>query len=400
MPACRSLDCVSVFALTSDDAACVLDSAEGFDANDAYSREYAHGVPRFGSPVRLAVPRREQLTFFGDADYAQGFAASIARARALGWQISEIDFAPFLATAQLLYEGPWVAERYAAIGQFMEQHGEALHPVTRAILDGGKPVSAVDTFRAQHRLQILRRQCAAVWRDHDALLTPTAGTIYRIDEVLANPRQLNANLGYYTNAVNLLDLSAVAVPAGFRGDGLPFGVTLVAPAGADRSLLHAAAALHHASVATLGATQTRAPAPTSAPDVAPGHVPLVVCGAHLSGLPLNHQLASRGAHLLRATRTAPTYRLYALPGGPPARPGLIRVAEGGSAIEVEVWAVPSQQLGEFIAAIPAPLGVGKVVLEDGAVCTGFLCEPYALAGAADITGLGGWRAWLAQAANP
>ena len=257
----------------------------------------------------------------------------------------------------------------------------------------------MDTFRAQYRLQALRRQCAALWRDFDALLTPTAATIYRIDEVLANPRQLNTNLGYYTNAVNLLALCAVAVPAGFRSDGLPFGVTLVAPAGADRALLHVAATLHHASVPRLDATQTRTPVPTSAPSMAAGYVPLVVCGAHMSGLTLNDQLLSRGAYLVRAARTAPTYRLYALPGGPPARPGLIRVAEDGSAIDVEIWAVPQTELGGFIAAIPAPLGVGKVSLEDGSACTGFLCEPYALSGATDITPLGGWRAWLAQAAN-
>lgn len=392
VPACRSLDAVSIFALTATDAGRVLDVAQGFDADDPYSRElHLDASPK--AQLRIGVPRPSQLDFFGDAAYRTLFEAAFGRVRDLGATVVEVDIAPFLECARLLYEGPWVAERYAAIAEFIAEQPSALHPITRQITEGGARPSAVDAFRAQYRLRALQRSASAVWRHIDALLLPTAGTIYTIEEVLRDPIRLNSNLGAYTNFVNLLDLAAVAVPAGFRPDGLPFGVTLVAPTGADHWLLDWAARMHRTYVATLGALELPVPSPESRVAVSAG-VQIAVCGAHMAGLPLNHQLVQRGACLVRATRTAANYRFYALPGGPPRRPGLVRVAQDGAAIEVEVWSVPEARLGSLVAAIPAPLGIGKLELADGEVVSGFVCESYAVAGATDITEFGGWRAYM------
>ena len=400
VPACRSLDCVSVFALTAGDAARVLAVAEGLDPEDPYSRRLAaRPLPRPGAGLRVGVPRADQLEFFGDADAPGLFAAAAARLAGLGAALVEIDLAPFLEAARLLYEGPWVAERWAAVGAFLEASPEAVWPVTRAIIEGGRRPAAVEAFRAQYRLLELRRAAEAAWARADVLLTPTAGTIFRIAEVEAEPVRRNTDLGRYTNFVNLLDLAAVALPAGFRADGLPLGVTLLAPAGSDAALLELAGLAHAAAGLPLGATGRPCPPAPAGPAGAlapPGTIPLAVCGAHLQGLPLNHQLTDRGAHLVARTRTAPAYRFYALPGGPPRRPGLVRVAEGGGAVEVEVWAVPAAELGGFVAGIPSPLGIGTLLLADGAAVPGFICEPFAVDGAEDITALGGWRAFLAR----
>ena len=393
VPACRSLDAVSIFALSAADAECVLNVAEGFDESDPFSRQIDKTKDVPSASFRFGVPRPDQLEFFGDDEYRALFDRSVARLTDLGGVAVTIDFAPFLETARLLYEGPWVAERYAAIASFIEQQPESLHPVTLKIIGAGADLKAIDAFRAQYNLKELQRKTAAVWRDIDVLITPTAGTIYRIDEVEAEPIRLNSNLGCYTNFVNLLDFSGVAIPAGFRRDGLPFGVTLVAPAGCDRALLHLGAKLHHASVKTLGALDVPVPAPTQTTTFK-SDIRVVVCGAHLSGLPLNHQLTDRGATLVEATQTASKYRFYALPGGPPKRPGLVRVPSGGAAIAVEVWSVPHDQFGSFVAGIPAPLGIGKVELADGSQCSGFICEGYGVNGAEDITHLGSWREYV------
>ena len=312
----------------------------------------------------------------------------------------EIDFAPFFDAARMLYEGPWLAERYAAVGRFMDANPGALFPVTEQIIAGGKHASAADAHEAAYKLKTLQRAAAAAWAQADFIVTPTAGTIYTIAAIAADPIRLNANLGHYTNFMNLFDLAGVAVPAGFRADGLPFGVTLVGPASSERALLAPADALHRASVSTLGATQLRLPPPsTAAAPLAVGYAALAVCGAHMEDLPLNPQLRDRGAYLVQRTRTAADYRLFALPGGPPERPGLIRVPAGGAPIEVEVWALPVEQLGSFVTGIPAPLGIGRVKLLDGSEVSGFICEGLAAAGAADITRFGSWRAYLASIAH-
>jgi allophanate hydrolase len=334
------------------------------------------------------------LEFFGNRESARLFAQTVEHLSRLGGTPVELDFAPFLAAARLLYEGPWVSERYAAIEDFIRERADALFPVTRDIILSGAAASAVAAFKAQYRLMEYRRQSEAAWKQVDVILTPTAGTIYRIDEVEAEPIRLNSNLGYYTNFMNLLDLSAVAVPAGLQADGLPFGVTLFAPAFADRPLLVLADRLQQITAESAGATGLPLP-PTMTRQPTTGSVPLAVCGAHLSGLPLNHQLTARGAWLLQRTRTFDAYRLYALPGGPPLRPGLVRDNSGGM-IEVEVWALPADQVGGFLQGIPAPLGLGQVQLEDARWVCGFICEPYGIEDAEDVTGYGGWRSYLAS----
>lgn len=399
VPACRSLDCVSVFTLTAEDAARVAQIAEGFDARDPYSRAAlpASLPPRSASqPWRFGVPQPRQLQFFGNVDYQRAFAAAVERIEKLGGTLVSIDLEPFLEAARLLYEGPWVAERYLVIAELLRREPDAIHPVVRQIVAAGENLRATTAFRAQYRLRELQRSCAAAFEQMDVLVTPTAGTTFRIEEIDAEPVLRNSQLGYYTNYVNLLDLAAVAVPAGFTPQALPFGITLVAPAWNDRALLEFAAQLQHYDGASLGALGMPVPATESFPwKAAATHIDVAVCGAHMRGLPLNPQLAERGAFLKQSTHTASVYRMVALPGGPPWRPGLMRIANGGVAIEVEVWSVPAANFGSFVAGIPAPLGIGKVLLADGTQVSGFVCEDYALAGAADISHYGGWRAYLA-----
>jgi allophanate hydrolase len=399
VPACRSLDCVSIFALDCADARRVFEVTAVYDAEDAYARPQPLAIPAFSATAfHFGVPRADQLQFFGNAEYARLFAQSIQQLEALGGTRVEIDFEPFLEAARLLYEGPWVTERYVAIEDFLRAQPDSLHPVTRAIIAPGAKATAADAFKARYRLAACRRLAEAVWPHLDCIVTPTAGSHYRLDEVEADPIRLNANLGHYTNFMNLLDLAAVAVPAGMTAAGLPFGITLCAPAFADAALLALAERFHHGQSLTLGATGQPLPALSSTGAQAPeGTLALAVCGAHLSGLALNHQLTERGAFLLERTRTAPFYHLYALAGGPPQRPGLVR-ATTGAAIELELWAVPLAQVGSFLAGIPAPLGLGKVELADGRSVTGFICEGQGVEGARDITALGGWRAWLEKSA--
>lgn len=393
VPACRSLDCVSIFALTSEDAARVLSVAEGFDPEDPYSRVLGDAPIR---GRRCGVPRPEQREFFGDASYARLFDEAIVRIESLGYAVSEIDFGPFFEAARLLYEGPWIAERYAGLRSFLGLHERALHPVTRQIIEAGKSRSAAELFEAQYRLMALRRTEQAVWGGVDVIMTPTAGTIYDLASVEAAPVQLNSNLGYYTNFMNLLDLAAVAVPAGFRADGLPFGVTLAAPRATDRALLEVAGELHRASSLRLGALGLEMPARSVGRStmIAEGFTAIAVCGAHLEGMPLNRQLRDRGGYLIRCARTSAHYKLFALPGDLPKRAGLVRTRNDGASIEVEVWALSSCELGSFIEQIPSPLGLGRVELEDGQTVCGFLCEAWATSDALDITQFGGWRAYL------
>ena len=403
VPACRTLDVVSVFALTAADAATVLAAAQGEDALDAYSRNLPPHGYNFGaaSRFRFGIPREADLAFHGNPDGPAQFAQAVAHLRALGGTPVEVDLSPFRAAATLLYEGPWVAERYQAIRPFIEAQPQALHPVTLAIIEKGMKISAPDTFAALYRLKELQRQTRPVWQDIDCLVTPTASTIYTLEAVQADPIRLNSNLGHYTNFVNLLDLAAVAVPTGFMSEAMasmPWGVTLVGPAGQDLPLLTLAARLHARTVPTVGAMPHAPHRLASAmPDATPfpsGQVQVAVCGAHLSGLPLNGQLTQRGARLVREVHSAPCYKLFALSGGPPKRPGMLRVEEDGAAIEMEVWELPASEFGSFVAGIPAPLGIGTVALDDGSQAQGFVCEAQATVQAQDITAFGGWRSYL------
>jgi allophanate hydrolase len=387
VPACRTLDCVSIFAGTCFDADAVLAVARGLDPADPYSREPEPGdgaAPWLGGPFRFGVPAPEQLEFFGDLEAADLYAKAVARLESIGGEKVEIDFSVFRAAADLLYQGPWVAERTAALGPFLEAHGEEMDPTVRQIISGGMRYSAVQAFEAMYRLEELRRAASEQWRKMDVLFLPTTGTIYTKEAIAADPVKLNTNLGFYTNFVNLLDLAAVAVPAGFRSTGLPFGVTLMGPAFSDRALLSLGAMFYTG-------------APLHSSSCPPGCVEIAVAGAHLSGQPLNGQLLERAARLGRTTRTAASYRLYALAGTTPPKPGLIReIGQSGPGIEVEVWNMPEHFFGSFVAGVPKPLSIGDVELEDGSWVKGFLCEPAGLVDAREITALGGWRAFLSS----
>lgn len=406
VPACRSLDCVSIFSLTSADAWEVFQAARGFDPADSYSQQAAADdgpAPWVSSAFQFGVPRPDQWKFFGDNEARQLYKGAIHALETLGGSVVEFDFQPFRDTAELLYSGPWVAERLAALQPFFAAHAEDAHPVVRSIITGGARFNAVDCFLAQYRLEELRRQTSGVWEQADILLLPTTGTIYTLEEVERDPVRLNTNLGYYTNFVNLLDLAAVALPAGFRPNGLPFGVSVLGQRQTERALLSVADRLHRALGQTLGGLETTlAQTPSLRPPTTPpGCTLAAVVGAHLTGQPLNHQLTTRGARLVATMKTATGYRLYALPNTAPPKPGLVREPElSGPGIEVEVWAIPIQHFGSFVAEVPAPLGIGSVELADGSVVKGFVCEPYALDGAMEITHYGGWRAYLASPTLP
>jgi len=394
VPACRSLDCMSIFAGSCHDAQTVLDVAAEFDAADPYSRPRPKTGTTIPETFRFGILPPAQREFFGDAEAAELYDQAIVRLRECGGEPVEFDYTPFAQAAALLYAGPWVAERRAALGEFFNQHTDGIHPVVREIIGGASKYDAVAAFDGQYRLQALSQTVREIWRKLDVLLLPTAGTTYRIEEVLADPVRLNSQLGYYTNFVNLLDLAAVAVPAGFRkSNSLPFGVTLVGPAFSDNALLALGARCHCALGGNLGATPakiTEQPLPSMKNE----GIPLAVVGAHLRGQPLNHQLTSRRARFVRRTRTAPCYRLYALANTQPPKPGLRRVAEKlPQGIEIEVWALDEAAFGSFVAEIPPPLGIGTLELEDGSSVKGFVCEPIGLEGARDITGFGGWLAY-------
>lgn len=397
VPACRTLDSISIFTLTAADAAVVFDLLAKFDAADTYARYPAVELPNPETADVIGVPLPDQLKFFGNESAEALFEQTLVRLSEEGFRIRRINFQPFLDAARLLYEGPWVAERYAATWPLIEQQPEALHPVTRQIISGGIKGSAVEAFKAQYKLAALRRASESVWSEVGTILTPTAGTIYTQAEVAAEPIQTNSNLGYYTNFMNLLDLCACAVPAGFLNSGLPFGVTFMAPAFQDAHVLSLAGQLH--AILNLPIGKTGVPSSSVAPPPPPVQpfMKLVVCGAHMEGLPLNPQLTSRGGRLFQKTTSAPIYRLYHLPGGGklPDRPGMIRDVENGAAIDLEVWELPTATVGSFLNAIPPPLGLGKVQLADGSLVCGFICEGYAAIAENDITHHGGWRSWLA-----
>jgi len=381
VPACRSLDCVSIFAHQLDDAAQVLAVLEGPDALDAYS-DFQPGPARLPWPLRIGVPARPE--FFGDAGYAPCFDAAQAQAREQGHQVVAMDFTPLFEVAALLYEGPWVAERHSVVQQLLAERPEVLDDTVRRVIGRAVGLSATQTFEAMYRLRALQSRLRTLWQQVDVLMVPSAPGHPRFAEVDADPVGVNARLGTYTNFVNLLGWSALAVPAGRTAVGLPFGLTFIASGGADAALLDLARRWQG-----LGTAPADGPAPAVQPTL-----PIAVVGAHLSGLPLNGQLLERGAVLRETTRSAPHYRLYALPDSQPPKPGLQRVAEGGAAIELEVWDMPLAAVGSFLALIPPPLGLGSVQLADGRHVHGFLCEAHALTGARDISHHGGWRAYL------
>jgi len=401
LPACRTLDVVSIFALTVADAAQVMAVIEGADGEPRF--ETPQPRPAWlgagGAPPRLGVPA------LPGCDAALGWDAAFDAARghaaALGAELVEIDFAPLFEVADLLYDGPWVAERHLVAAALLASTPQALDPVVRRILESASRHDADAVFRARYRLEELRARIAPMWRRVDALMVPTASTCPTLAAVAEEPLLRNSELGRYTNFVNLLGLAALALPAGVPAEGLPFGVTFIGPAGADAALVHWGLEWERAGPAVLGARLRNASAadrqsrtlPVAEPTLA-----LAVVGAHLQGMPLHAQLTERNCRLLARTHTAPAYRLYALPETMPPKPGLARVGAGerGHAIEVEVVEMPLAQVGSFLALIPPPLGLGSVQLEDGRWVKGFICEPAILERATDISAWGGWRAWLAS----
>ena len=392
VPACLTLDCVSIFATVTDDAWRVMQVAAVADPADPWSRRFSFGSPLAPPAVRFAVPdRASRILGSRHAEAAYDAALALLPSRPV-----EVDLGPFFAAAALLYEGAWVAERYAAIRDFIEARPDALHPVTRMIIEGATQLSAADAFDGIYRLAEFARITRDLWKEIDVLLVPSIPDVCTIDDVARDPIGANSRLGTYTNFVNLLDLAAIAVPGPWRSDGRPAGVTLIAPAGRDALLAALAEQLHAKARVPLGATGKALPPPPSrAADIPAGMVGLAVLGAHLSGMPLNHELTERGASFVKTAETEPVYRLYALPDGPPPRPGMVRTARGGAAISVEVWAMTPQAFGDFIAGVPAPLGIGTVRLADGTSVKCFLCEAAGTDGAEDITRFGDWRAYIA-----
>jgi len=401
LPACRTLDVVSIFALTVADAAQVMAVIEGTDAEAVFQ---AHPLQRAwlagtGRTIRVGVPADDGCD--PSLGFDRAWADAMAAAGALGVQVAPIDMGPFAQVARLLYEGPWVAERYTVVHQLLESHPEALDPVVRGVISAARRFDAADAFRARYDLEDLRHRIAPVWDAVDVLMVPTAPTCPTLEAVAAEPVLRNSELGRFTNFVNLLGLSAIAVPAGFGSTGLPFGVTFVGPPGADAALVDLANRWQAARAMPLGcrlrdampADHVAAAMPAAAPSML-----VAVVGAHLRGMPLHHQLVERQSRLVAATTTAPCYRLYALAGTVPPKPGLVRVSEGGVAIELEVYEMPQAAMGSFLAGVAAPLAIGTVLLADGRQVPGFVCEPAGLEGAEDISAKGGWRAHVASGA--
>jgi allophanate hydrolase len=400
VPACRTLDCVSVFALTVDDAMAALTAMAGPDGADPFSRPRPLAqMSAFPTSLKLGVPRDGQLIFFGDKASEAAYHDALKRWTSLGATLVGFDLEPFYETARLLYEGPWVAERYLVIKNLLASSPESIHPVTREITAGGARLTAADTFAALYRLQALRRIAERAFANIDALVLPTAPTVYSTAQVLANPIELNSRLGTYTNFVNLLDLCGLALPAAIRPDDIPFGITLLAPTGQDARLASIGRVFHADTELTLGSRCVPQPALDNLQaGVAGDEIAIAVVGAHLSGMTLNGELKALRGRLLETASTAPDYKLYALDTTPP-KPGMLRVEAGaGSSIELEIWALPAAGFGEFVAAIPPPLSIGTVRLADGRGVKGFIVEPTAINGARDISAFGGWRAFMAEAA--
>jgi allophanate hydrolase len=396
VPACRTQDTVSIFALTAADAARVLDVAARYDGGDSYSRTWprTRGYEPLPTGLRVGTPA-EPLEFCGDTESERLYGLAIERLRDMGCEIVPFDFAPFRDAASLLYSGPWVAERLAAIKDFATKKADSIHETVRGIIFGAEKISAVQTFEGMYRLAELTRRAEVEWAKMDTLILPTTPTTYKISDVLSDPVRLNSNLGLYTNFVNLMDLSALAIPAGFRQNGLPVGVTVMGRAFDDKRLAVLGDALHRSLAdIKLGATSMPLAATPVIATSRPKRIHVAVVGAHLTGQPLNAQLVEREARLVRTTRTAPGYSLYALANTAPAKPGLVYDGAGAGNIEVEVWEMDDAAFGSFVALIPSPLGIGTVKLADGSSVKGFVCESHAISDAENITRHGGWRAWL------
>ncbi|MGJ8679359.1 allophanate hydrolase [Paraglaciecola sp.] len=400
VPACRSLDCVSIFSLTSEDAQSVFEVAAKFDETDGFARQNPltnKGRVDFPAQFTFAVPQPEQLAFFESQPYEQAYFDAIKQLEAIGGTKVELDFSPLLDAAKLLYEGPWVAERYVATQEIISSKPEAMMDVTRTIISAGDKPKATDAFAALYKLQDLKQQADKLMASVDVFMSPTAGRHFTLAEIAEEPILRNSQLGYYTNFMNLLDFAAIAVPTAFTHENMPFGVTLFSPAMTDQKLLTIASRLRNHNKLPLGATQIDFQTQDSLLQPSEGYIDVVVAGAHLSGMPLNWQLTDRGSILKAKTKTASAYRMYAVEGKI-ERPALLRINTGDKAnvseFEVEVWSMPISEFGSFVQGIAAPLGIGQVELQSGQVVTGFIAEGYAADIGKDISEFNGWRAYI------
>jgi allophanate hydrolase len=397
VPACRSVDVVTVFAATVGDGVAIRKVMDGYDAADPYSRK-AEPFRLPGTGLRIGVLDGAEREFFGNSEVEALYDAAIERAKALGATIVPFDYAPFRQAAELLYNGPWVAERLAAVKDFIGTNADDFDPTVRTIIEGATAYDAVAAFEGQYKLGHLRQKALAEWEKLDVLMLPTSPTTYTVETMFSDPIVKNSHFGRYTNFANLFGYAAIAVPGGFGSDGLPNGVTFFGPSFSDDALAPFADAMHRACASGMGKDKAAAlPEASKVTEPDDGLVTIMVVGAHLTGMPLNHELTGPGGKLVKTCRTAGDYRLYVLPNTTPPKPGLIREPGfAGQGLEVEVWKVTPAAFGRFVQNIPAPLGIGKVTLDDGAQVSGFLCEPYALQGAQEITELGGWRAYIAS----
>lgn len=379
--ACKSLDCITVFATGLDDTDIVSSYMIAYDPEDGYSRENTQKPESTHS--KIAVPIQENLKFFGNLEYEQAYFNFIDNLKSTGVEIEEIDFSPMFEAAKLLYDGPWIAERYHAVGEFIEHNPADIIDTIKTIILGGKTPTAHSYFDAEYKLTEFKKQFVAYTKKYKAFLMPTAGNIYTLEEIEKDPIQLNSNLGYYTNFMNLLDCAAIALPVAITKNNLPFGVTLFADAFNDDNLLSIAKDMVKRDVLNTSVSIIE-------------YIDLAVCGAHKTGGALNYQLVEIGAVYKSTFYTAPNYRFYALENMSPPRPGLIKDTEKGNKIEVQIWKVPSHELGGFIHRIGAPLGFGKIMLETGEEVTSFLCESFALEleGVKEITHLQTWEAYV------
>ncbi|WP_138465962.1 allophanate hydrolase [Poseidonocella sp. HB161398] len=397
VPACRSCETVSVFALSVDDAHAAFRAAAGYDAADSYARPVATPAPGPVPQLAIGVPDQATREFFGDALQEANFDAVLAHLEGQGHRLRPLDFTPLYDIAVMLYDGPWVAERHAVIEDMMRETPDEILPVIREIVGKAERFSATDAFRAQYRFRDLARRAEEMMAGLDMLCVPTIPTLCTLAEIEAEPVAANSRLGTYTNFVNLLDMAALAVPVMPRGDGHPGNVTLIAAAGKDGLLASLGRVLQAGLAGAPGAMGWPLP-PLSGPAPGPAEdeIVLAAVGAHMSGLPLNHEIASRGGRFLEAAETAPAYRFYSLAGGPPKRPGLVRCGanEQGHSIAVELWAIPASQMGNFMKGVPSPLTIGTLTISDGRSVLGFLCEAAATETATEISQFGGWRAFL------
>tara|TARA_E500000331_G_C17261457_1_gene715445 strand:- start:986 stop:2782 length:1797 start_codon:yes stop_codon:yes gene_type:complete len=392
VPACKSIDCLSIFTNNVSDAAMVANICAIFDASDTYARRNQYNndfksVGAYTGKLRLGFIDPDWVTSRGSSSYAAAYRDSLRQLEKSGIELFEFDFDVLYRIGQELYNGPWVAERSLAFGDFLDRGHKDIIPVTNQIIKTGQSKTAEEFFSAQYRVKSLKRSVMARMNEIDALITPTVPRNFTIEEVQQSPIQTNNTLGIFTNHMNIMDFCGIAIPAKRTREGSPFGISLIADRMHDSKLLSLATGVER----ILSGDQRVTPLK----DYSAQHtIELVVCGAHLSGMPLNHQLVKLGAELIEVTRTADEYKLYALSGESIERPGLVHDMEKGSMIDVEIWRMPISNFGIFIMGIPRPLGIGKVKVKNGQVKPGFICEGSGIEGATDITHHGGWRTYM------